>query len=151
VAWQPDDELIESQRNGVLIAQMRMPLLSVEEFRMGVLFIQLGMGVDLHGQDATVAAVRAVRDAIGHNSLPGMRRLLPGYDINRMRVSVTFACPVPASQIDLDEVKRTFPHGMVSIEVVPGGMMLHGGAMRAELGDRSDEILVVNAAVEIGD
>lgn len=118
---------------------------------MAVFFIQVGMGVDLHGQDATVAAVRAVRDAIGHNSLPGMRGLLPGNDMSNMRVQVTLACPVPASQIKLEEVKRAFPYGAVTIEVVAGGMMLHGGAMRPELGDRSDEILIVNAAVEVGD
>jgi hypothetical protein len=29
-------------------------------------------------------------------------------------------------------------------------MMIDGGAMGPELGDRSDEILVINAAVEIG-
>jgi uncharacterized protein (TIGR02058 family) len=118
---------------------------------MAVLFIQFGMGIDLHGQEATVAAVRAVREAIGHNSLPGMRRLLPDNDMKNMRVSVTLACPVPASQINLDEVKRTFPYGTVTISVVSGGMILHGGAVRPELGDRSDEILVVNAAVEVGD
>jgi hypothetical protein len=31
------------------------------------------------------------------------------------------SCPVPASEIDLDEVKRTFPYGTVMIDVVPGG------------------------------
>jgi uncharacterized protein (TIGR02058 family) len=124
---------------------------TLEEVAMAVLFIQFGMGIDLHGQDATVAAVRAVREAIGHNSLPGMRRLLPDNDMKNMRVSVTLACPVPASQINLDEVKRTFPYGTVTISVVSGGMILHGGAVRPELGDRSDEILVVNAAVEVGD
>ncbi len=61
------------------------------------------------------------------------------------------ACPVPASEIDLDEVKRTFPYGTVMIDMVPGGMMIDGGAMGPEFGDRSDDILVINAAVEIGD
>ncbi|MBX6394970.1 MAG: Lin0512 family protein, partial [Alicyclobacillaceae bacterium] len=35
---------------------------------MRILFIQYGMGVDLHGQDVTTAAVRAVQDAIHRNS-----------------------------------------------------------------------------------
>jgi uncharacterized protein (TIGR02058 family) len=122
-----------------------------EEMAMAVFFIQLGMGVDLHGQDATVAAVRAVRDAIGHNSLPGMRSLLPGNDMSNMRVKVTLASPVPASRVKLEEVKRTFPYGTVTIDVIAGGMILHGGAVRPELGDRTDEILIVNAAVEVGD
>ena len=37
--------------------------------------VQLGMGVDLRGADTTKAAVRAVRNAIGHNLLPGIRRV----------------------------------------------------------------------------
>jgi uncharacterized protein (TIGR02058 family) len=61
------------------------------------------------------------------------------------------SCPVPASEIDLDEGKRTFPDGTVKIDVVPGGMMIDGGAMGPEFGDRSDDIFVINAAVEIGD
>jgi len=30
--------------------------------------IEMGMGIDQHGQDPTVAAARAVRDAIAHNA-----------------------------------------------------------------------------------
>ena len=37
-----------------------------------VMFVELGMGADLHGQDVTKAAVRAVRNAIERNSMPGM-------------------------------------------------------------------------------
>ena len=38
-----------------------------------VMFVELGMGADLHGQDVTKATVRAVRNAIERNSMPGMR------------------------------------------------------------------------------
>ncbi len=41
-------------------------------------FVQLGMGTDLHGQSITKAAVRAVQNAIHHNSMPGLRSVLPG-------------------------------------------------------------------------
>jgi uncharacterized protein (TIGR02058 family) len=118
---------------------------------MSVYFIQLGMGVDLHGQDATVAAVRAVRNAIGSNSLPGMRRILADNDMTKMQVKMMLTCPVPASEIDHAAVKEVFPHGAVTIGVVAGGMIAHSGAILPEQGDRSDEILVVNAAVEVGD
>jgi uncharacterized protein (TIGR02058 family) len=40
---------------------------------------------------------------------------------------------------------------MVAVDVVPGGMIAHSGAVLPEQGDRSDEIIVVNAAVEVGD
>ena len=34
--------------------------------------IEMGMGVDQHGQEPTVAAARAVRNAIAHNALLGI-------------------------------------------------------------------------------
>jgi uncharacterized protein (TIGR02058 family) len=34
--------------------------------------IEMGMGIDQHGQDPTVAAARAVRNAIAHNALLGI-------------------------------------------------------------------------------
>jgi hypothetical protein len=36
------------------------------------LIIEMGMGIDQHGQEPTVAAARAVRNAIAHNALPGV-------------------------------------------------------------------------------
>lgn len=42
-----------------------------------VFFIQLGTGIDQHGQDITTAAVRAVQDAIRPNAMPGLRSVLP--------------------------------------------------------------------------
>lgn len=53
-----------------------------------LLFVQMGFGVDQHGNDtsntggsgggATKAAVRAVRDAIEFNSIPGIVEAVPG-------------------------------------------------------------------------
>ena len=46
-----------------------------------VLFVEIGMGADQHGQDATKAAVRACRNAIEFNSIPSIRQIVPGgYD-----------------------------------------------------------------------
>ena len=36
---------------------------------------EMGTGVDLHGQDGTKAALRAVRNAFQHVSLPGIRQV----------------------------------------------------------------------------
>src|SRR3569623_955444 len=49
-------------------------------FPRNLFFVQVGMGVDQHGQDneATKAAVRAVRNAIEFNSIPGVITHLPG-------------------------------------------------------------------------
>ena len=54
---------------------------------------EMGMGVDVHGRDATKAARRAVSDAIRHSSL-GFFRML-GKTANDMFVDVTIAVPNP--------------------------------------------------------
>ena len=105
-----------------------------------VFVIEFGMGIDLHGQDVTKAAVRAVRDAIGHNSLPGMRTVVGG-DIARMQVHVRLAVPADADKLDHETVKAALPYGEVTIEVVPGGMIAPGGR---------EPIYVVNACIEVG-
>ena len=57
------------------------------------LVLEFGMGVDVHGQDCTKAACRAVSDAIRHSSLPllGQIRERGG----TMLVDVTVAVPDP--------------------------------------------------------
>jgi uncharacterized protein (TIGR02058 family) len=104
--------------------------------------VELGMGVDLQGQDATKAAVRAVRDAIGRNYLPGVRRMLAASG-GRMLVRVRLAVPAQAGPPDLDAVRATFPYGEVSVEVAAGGMLTPNGL------DDGGLICIVNAAVEV--
>jgi len=117
---------------------------------MNVIFIEIGMGVDLHGQDATEAAVRACRNAIQNNSMPGLRRLLPDNDIGNMVVRVRLGVPVPAERVDVERVKMAFPYGQVSVEIVPGGLICSSGVVLPDKGDANDEVIVVNAAVEVG-
>jgi uncharacterized protein (TIGR02058 family) len=54
---------------------------------------EMGMGVDVHGRDATKAAKRAVSDAIRHSSLGFMRML--GKTAHDMIVDVTIGVPNP--------------------------------------------------------
>jgi uncharacterized protein (TIGR02058 family) len=83
------------------------------------LVLEFGMGVDVHGQDCTKAARRAVSDAIRHSSLPllGQIRERGG----TMLVDVTVAVPDPDS-VDLEAVKQELPHGEVSVRAVHGGL-----------------------------
>jgi uncharacterized protein (TIGR02058 family) len=83
------------------------------------LVLEFGMGVDVHGQDCTKAARRAVSDAIRHSSLPllGQIRERGG----KMLVDVTIAVPDPDS-VDLEAVKQELPHGEVSVHAVRGGL-----------------------------
>ena len=55
---------------------------------------EMGMGVDVHGRDATKAAKRAVSDAIRHSSLGFVRML--GKTPHDMLVDVTIGVPDPA-------------------------------------------------------
>lgn len=115
-----------------------------------LLFIELGLGADLHGQDVTRAAVRAAQDAIHRNSLPGLRAMLPSGDPADMRVRVRLGVPVDPQSVDADAVRAVFPFGTVEVECVPGGLLTSSGVAVPELGDRSDQAIVVVAAVEVG-
>ncbi|MBI3964693.1 MAG: Lin0512 family protein [Chloroflexi bacterium] len=112
--------------------------------------VELGTGTDLHGQDATKAAIRAVRDAFQHVSLPGLRAVAGLTDLDQqMHVEVTLGCPPDAEEIDVERVKAEFPYGTVQIQVVPGGLMARGDAFRPALGDKVDAIVMVNAAIYV--
>ncbi|CCQ97806.1 conserved hypothetical protein [[Clostridium] ultunense Esp] len=113
-------------------------------------FVQLGMGVDLHGQDVNVAAVGAIENAIHHNSMPGLRSVLPGNSLENMRVHVRLAVPCDKEKIDEEKIRKVLPFGKVTIEIADGGMLTTSGVVLPEKGDRNDLIYVVNAAVEVG-
>lgn len=115
-----------------------------------VMFIEIGMGIDLHGQDVTKAAVRAVQNAIHHNSMPGLRSVLPGNDLNNMRVNVRLAIPADKEKLDLDIVKAELPYGQASFEVVDGGMLTTSGVVLMDKKDKNDLVYVVIASVEVG-
>ncbi len=98
---------------------------------------EMGMGVDVHGCDATKAAKRAVSDAIRHSSL-GFFRML-GKTANDMFVEVTVAVPDPGG-VDTAAVAKELPYGTVNVKAVKGGL-----EVPAESG--SDSIIIANAAV----
>ena len=55
--------------------------------------LQIGMGTDIRGADYTKAAVRALRDALWHNSLSVADAV--GLPVDSMRVEVTIGVPLP--------------------------------------------------------
>jgi uncharacterized protein (TIGR02058 family) len=81
--------------------------------------LEFGMGVDVHGEDCTKAACRAVADAIRHSSLPLLQEVSARG--GRTLVDVTVGVPDPAS-VDLDRVRRELPHGEVNVRAVRGGL-----------------------------
>ncbi len=110
--------------------------------------VELGMGVDLHGQSATKAACRAVRNAISNNCLCGLSEILDMKNPNKeMHVRVLITCPNPAD-VDREAVLEELPIGVRTIEVKEGGM-LSPGLYVPQLGDDSPDILVANASVTV--
>ena len=85
--------------------------------------LEFGMGVDVHGQDCTKAACRAVSDAIRHSSLPFFQEVRQRG--GKMLVNVTVAVPDPAS-VNVDVVKKELPHGEVTVHPVSGGLRVPG-------------------------
>lgn len=109
--------------------------------------IEMGTGVEQHGQDITRAATKAVKDAIGRVSLVGLREMMSLEDLNEMLVEVIIACPRP-EEVDTDEILQALPFGQKEIKMVEGGMVVHGHQL-PELEDKSDEIIIANAAVTV--
>jgi uncharacterized protein (TIGR02058 family) len=85
--------------------------------------LEFGMGVDLHGEDCTKAACRAVFDAVRHSSLPLLNEIRERG--GTMLVDVTVAVPEPAT-VNLDVVKAELPHGEISVHAVSGGLRVPG-------------------------
>ena len=81
--------------------------------------LEIGMGTDIRGRDYTKAAVRALRDALWHNSLSAANAL--GLDVDSMRVEVTIGVTRP-DQVDKDAVLAVLPHGTGTVNVVEGGL-----------------------------
>lgn len=111
------------------------------------LIIEMGMGVDQHGQEPTIAAARAVRNAIAHNALPGVWEVAGLSHPDEMIVEVQVAVPYPES-VRETEVLAVLPFGRKSLKLESGGMVVQGRAI-AELGDKNDEMLIAVAAVTV--
>ena len=101
--------------------------------------LEIGMGTDIRGTDPTKAAVRALRDALWHNSLSIAKAL--GQDTDSMRVEVTIGVPQP-EQVDTDAVLAILPHGTGTVNVVEGGLQIPND-------EGTDSTLVASAAAVV--
>lgn len=81
--------------------------------------VEVGMGTDIRGADYTKAAVRALRDALWHNSLSVAAAV--GQPVDAMVVEVVIGVPKP-ERVDKAQVLAVLPHGTGSVKVVEGGL-----------------------------
>ena len=97
---------------------------------------EMGMGTDVHGADHTVAAERAVFDAIHHSSLHFFTHL--GKRAKDMQIDLMIGVPNPDS-VDRERVARALPYGTVSVNVCKGGLEIPT--------ENGDSIIIANAGV----
>jgi uncharacterized protein (TIGR02058 family) len=109
--------------------------------------VEFGSGVDQHGQNVTGACVKAVKDAIQRSCLAGLLELVRLKDVEQMRVEILVACPHP-ERADREAILAALPFGTKELTLVEGGMVAHG-VLQPELGDRTNEAYVANAAVTV--
>ncbi|KAG6482701.1 uncharacterized protein LOC122015883 [Zingiber officinale] len=123
------------------------------EVSMKLLFVEMGVGYDQHGQDITAAAMRACRDAISSNSIPAFRRgSIPGVNSDQMKLVIRLGVPRSTqNSLDIERIKSIFPYGeIIKVEVVDGGMICSSGVCLEAMGDKNEDCYIVNAAVYVG-
>ena len=81
--------------------------------------MEFGMGTSLRRADYTRAAVRALKDALWHNSLSMAEAF--GFDKSDMIVDVEIGVQQP-NAVDITSVKAVIPYGQGDVRVVHGGL-----------------------------
>lgn len=109
--------------------------------------VEIGTGVDLHGENVTKAACRAVNDAVSRSCLCGLVEILDLQDLGDVRVDILIASPRP-QEVDLEQVKAAVPIGRRTARAVEGGMTAQGLCV-ARFAPQCDQIVVVNAAITV--
>ena len=103
------------------------------------LLTEFGMGTSLRRQDYTEAAVRALKDALWHNSI-NLAELF-GVDKSAMVLDVEIGVAAP-DQVDTATLEQVFPYGQPRISVVKGGLDVPRG-------DGGKPTVIANAAISV--
>ena len=101
--------------------------------------LEIGMGTDIRGADATKAACRALRDALWHNSLSIAPAL--GKPLSDMIVDVHIGVPRPET-VDKAQVLAVLPYGKGTVTVVEGGLEIRNDA-------GTDSTIIANACAVV--
>ena len=109
--------------------------------------VELGTGIDLHGENVTKAACRAVSDAVSKSCLCGLVEILGLTTLEEVFVDILVAVPRP-SEMDGEKVKEMVPIGRKTVRAVEGGMITHGLCVD-RFGPECDQILVANASITV--
>mgnify|MGYP001398173660 CR=1 FL=1 len=100
---------------------------------------ELGQGTSLRREDYSSAAERAVRNALWQNSLNVAEAF--GFEKRDMIVHVLLGAQEPG-KINVDQIKRIFPYGTVTIECMFGGLDVNKP-------NNDEKTIIVTAAIII--
>ncbi|MTH97413.1 Lin0512 family protein [Roseibium sp. RKSG952] len=81
--------------------------------------VEFGMGTSLRREDYTEAALRAIKDALWHNSV-NMAELF-GFPKEAMIIDAEIGVQQP-EKVDVEALKAVFPYGKPNIKVTQGGL-----------------------------
>lgn len=106
--------------------------------------VEMGLGIDQHGQNPTTAAIKAIKDAISRCCLTGITEL----GIEKIRIEALIGVPFH-ERADVKEIENSLPLECdKKIELVDGG--LKGKGVRMEtFGDKTDEIIAAVAFITV--
>ncbi|MDH3315940.1 MAG: Lin0512 family protein [Gammaproteobacteria bacterium] len=100
------------------------------------MLVEIGMGTDIRGADYTKAAVRALRDALWHNSVSVAKAV--GMPTDAMVVEILIGVPRP-ERVDKAAVLAALPHGTGTVKVMEGGLEIAND-------EGTDSTVIANAA-----
>ena len=109
--------------------------------------VEIGTGIDIHGENVTKAACRAVKDAVSRSCLCGLLEILEFNNLDAVQVDIQVASPNP-DQVDLEQVLDEVPLGIKRAHAVAGGMITQG-LCASQFAPKCDQIVVANAAVTV--
>ena len=109
--------------------------------------VEIGTGIDIHGENVTKAACRAVKDAVSRSCPCGLLEILELKNLEDVQVDIQVASPNP-DQVDLEQVMAEVPIGRKSARAVEGGMITQGLCV-PRFAPQCDQIMVANAAVTV--
>ena len=68
-----------------------------------------------------------------------------------MKLNVILGVPLKYQKsLDLDQIANVFPYGEVKFIVQDGGLVAPSGRIIESLGDKSDDMVIVCAAIQVG-
>ncbi|UCD80205.1 MAG: Lin0512 family protein [Desulfobacterales bacterium] len=109
--------------------------------------VEIGTGIDIHGENVTKAACRAVKDAVSRSCLCGLLEILEINNLEDVVVEIQVASPNP-EKVDLEKVMAEVPIGRKSAVAVQGGMTARGLCV-PQFAPACDQIVVANAAITV--